>query len=511
MVGGAWVCQNKDQSNRWIRLVDLYEAEKEFQVPLKSFTGKDYREIQSILLEQAVDFFSESFYEGVSSSLREIEQNIQSLDVDLAVIDDAAFRVMPSVQECPEGSIRYAQLANFTGYGTILINQRLFNDPVLSEMDKAALMFHESIYAFLRSSGEVNSVNTRKIVGYIFSSLNSEEIRQNVGDIIKNQEIEYVKYEDWAQVCGQFSESKGLLHQAVSNGQIKKVRLIIQCNVFVIDVRDNSRNTPLHIAADKGYIDIVRLLLSAGSDINARDDEGETPLSKAASHGHERVVEFLIDAGARLDEGSVGLALIRAARYGYKEIVAMLVAAGADIDRRGGNGYTALMTAVRYVHGEIVEMLIDAGADLDLQEDYERETALIKASRMGLRKIAEMLIEASADLNRQDRENQTALIVAVQQGHREIVQRLIAAGAHLELRSGDYGLTAIFMPLLPVYNHGENSRLILQDLIDAGADVNRRCEGWCSSKKGLKNPMGYALRHGRVDMTEMLANAGAKY
>ncbi len=184
--GGSWVCQNQDQLKtiRWAKLVDLYEAEKEFLLPMKSFGNRDYFEIVDA---QKVRLFSinKNLYERLVSYFDEVEANIREVDADLEIIDDALYRVRPSARDCLGGDIKYIQLANFTYYGSILLNQYLFNNPKLNEVDKAALMFHEAIYAYLRDQyGDDTSVRAREIVGYIFSSLKNVEIAEKIDSIL---------------------------------------------------------------------------------------------------------------------------------------------------------------------------------------------------------------------------------------------------------------------------------------------------------------------------------------
>lgn len=56
--------------------------------------------------------------------------------------------------------------------------------------------------------------------------------------------------------------------------------------------------TALHWAADRGHVDVAKLLLDNSADVNARDECGQTPLHYAASCGHEAIVKILLQHGA---------------------------------------------------------------------------------------------------------------------------------------------------------------------------------------------------------------------
>jgi ankyrin repeat protein len=79
------------------------------------------------------------------------------------------------------------------------------------------------------------------------------------------------------------------------------VALLLQRGVNV-NVRNSRGQTPLHIAAQNGQLDVVRLLLASQQiDVNARDQQGSTPLHLASEKGHVEVVQLLVAHGARLD------------------------------------------------------------------------------------------------------------------------------------------------------------------------------------------------------------------
>ena len=58
--------------------------------------------------------------------------------------------------------------------------------------------------------------------------------------------------------------------------------------------------TALMEAADEGHVEVVRLLLESGADINTQEDygNGATALMEAAGNGHVEVVRLLLENGA---------------------------------------------------------------------------------------------------------------------------------------------------------------------------------------------------------------------
>jgi ankyrin repeat protein len=86
------------------------------------------------------------------------------------------------------------------------------------------------------------------------------------------------------------------LLKAVNMGQTKAVELLL---VKGADVNKNfSGITPLHVAAARGLLDIMYLLVDQGAEVNAKDNRGNTPLHYAVFAGHQPQVAWLLDHGA---------------------------------------------------------------------------------------------------------------------------------------------------------------------------------------------------------------------
>ncbi len=132
---------------------------------------------------------------------------------------------------------------------------------------------------------------------------------------------------------------------------------------------DDNGYAPLHGAVRSGNVEIVRMLIDAGADVNVQDAEGRTPLYLTSN---EEIARMLIGAGAKLDiqDNWNFTPLHRAARFGEVGIIRMLIGAGADVNVQDNRGETPLHRAAYYGYVEIVRILIDAGARKNIF-DYE--------------------------------------------------------------------------------------------------------------------------------------------
>uniref|UniRef100_A0A4W4FXL2 Protein phosphatase 1 regulatory subunit 12A n=1 Tax=Electrophorus electricus TaxID=8005 RepID=A0A4W4FXL2_ELEEL len=70
----------------------------------------------------------------------------------------------------------------------------------------------------------------------------------------------------------------------------------------ITDVRHTkSGGTAMHVAAAKGYTEVLKLLIQAGYDVNIKDYDGWTPLHAAAHWGKEEACRILVDHMCDMD------------------------------------------------------------------------------------------------------------------------------------------------------------------------------------------------------------------
>ena len=181
------------------------------------------------------------------------------------------------------------------------------------------------------------------------------------------------------------------LTEAVEINDISKVKAVLASGADV-NGRDKLGETPLHVAAVRGYKETSQLLIAKGADVNAGDKRGLTPLHAAAWMGHKEIVILLISEGADVnarDKDGVA-ALHTAAMAGRKDTVALLIAKGAAINAKNEDGVTPLHAAALAGHKETVSLLIARGADVDAK-NKDGLTPLDAASQKGHWALVEML------------------------------------------------------------------------------------------------------------------------
>jgi len=136
-------------------------------------------------------------------------------------------------------------------------------------------------------------------------------------------------------VCAEdphWAQEKGItpLHMAAFNGDLAKVKKLLQDKSTNINATDIYGWIPLHDAVAGGHTKIVKLLLAAGAHINAQDiEEAYTPLHEAARMNHKDIVQVLLAAGADATIRDAGnqTALDIAQDYEFQDIVDILTAA----------------------------------------------------------------------------------------------------------------------------------------------------------------------------------------
>lgn len=195
----------------------------------------------------------------------------------------------------------------------------------------------------------------------------------------------------------------------------------------------------LGLAVRRGDAAMTRALLSAGLNAAAADETRTTPLMLAAGYGDLEMIKLLLDRGARPDavDARGRTALHHAAAAGSSQAVAVLLAVPREIDLADGSGVTPLIAAIRSGSAATVERLLAAGAAVD-----GREPALNVAAATGRADIVGAILTRRPSIDAADAFGDTALMAAARNGDAATSIRLLSAGANPRLRNRERAAAA---------------------------------------------------------------------
>jgi len=211
-----------------------------------------------------------------------------------------------------------------------------------------------------------NSNATKKIDGQSFPVL-SMAIFQGKSEIVR------LLIENGADVNQPTSDRLYPLHFAIglkgglitpdnmnSEAPTQILNLLFAANPL-IEARDNSGPTPLHVAAQTGSVEAAKALITRGASVDAINNAGNTPLFLAAREGYLPMLRELLTSGANvmISNSLGGTPLHAAASGGSIESVKILILSGADVKAQTQSGATSLVSAIMQKKIDVARYLSD--------------------------------------------------------------------------------------------------------------------------------------------------------
>ncbi|KAF3403072.1 Serine/threonine-protein phosphatase 6 regulatory ankyrin repeat subunit C [Talaromyces pinophilus] len=194
------------------------------------------------------------------------------------------------------------------------------------------------------------------------------------------------------------------------------------------DCKDGLGRTALSLAAARGHVAVVQLLLSRDDvDVNSVDHWGRTPLSWASAAGQDAVVGLLIshkNIKVNLSDDQGRTPLFWAVVNEHEGVMLELLRENADITTTDGSGATALHVASRRGHEDLSRHLLEHGASIEAKDKYGR-TALHEAALYGRELVVQLLLSKGANVAVVDTGGDTVLHRAAGNRDPTIARRLL--------------------------------------------------------------------------------------
>jgi ankyrin repeat protein len=231
---------------------------------------------------------------------------------------------------------------------------------------------------------------------------------------------------------------------------------------------------------DSRRLQITRILLDAGADINADDGYGATPLYTAVDRRYEEIAFLLLDRNPKVNTTT-----------------------GIYIDSPGN--YTPLHRAV--YNPRLLKALIERGADVNAQASWG-VTPYALALTEGYTDAVSILLSAGVAMPKEGPAATSLFVMAVFSASKseaclaaslETFRLLIAAGADPNGKhAAFYGDTTLHLAISQI----DEPAPFVKMLVGAGANVNER------NDEGLA-PLHFAAMYGTLETVKLLVNAGA--
>ncbi|CZR63647.1 uncharacterized protein PAC_13544 [Phialocephala subalpina] len=295
------------------------------------------------------------------------------------------------------------------------------------------------------------------------------------------------------------------LQVAAENSDTEMIRLLLKFRAEVNAPAASEMGRTALQAAIQGYDSAsVDILLKSGADINAPPSllEGMSALYGAVCNNDLTLARQLLETADPNGATSQHPPLVKAAQRGNSALVRSLIEAGTDANALGqkkGNSQFALQAAVEGGNIEIIRILLEAQADANASTHDVPSKPLVLAIGENRRDMVRLLLANGANVNPTPSVKSPATTAL---GHalarfvvnEDIVEDLIAAGADVNRQSSDYGL--------PLSTAASKNRRLTQRLLDAGANVNGQWPGRPTALQQACNGLN-------IDTIQLLLDTGA--
>ncbi|XP_056000947.1 serine/threonine-protein phosphatase 6 regulatory ankyrin repeat subunit A-like isoform X2 [Ostrea edulis] len=289
-------------------------------------------------------------------------------------------------------------------------------------------------------------------------------------------------------------ENIATLISLAKRGMLTSIDPFVQKNELV-DTVDSTKRSLLYFACENGHIDVVRLLISFGANINACDSSGKSPLSVAAENRFHSIVEALISAGAdtNTSDYSGRTCLHYAAKSGSFETVDLLLKHRDTVYKPDIEGVTPLHLGVKHGSIKIAQCFLVYGIDVN-ECDLQNTSPLFVAIAKAQSEIADFLIRHGADVNLSDEFGRSPLHIAAEIGSIRSLEILLNNDANVNQTDK--------LKKTPLFKAVEKGKNVVLTLINHGADVNL-----CDSRG--RSPLHTALENGHLFAMRTLLHQNA--
>jgi len=294
------------------------------------------------------------------------------------------------------------------------ISKEIMFDPVLAEDGQT---YERSCIEEWFRRNQTSPMTRQSIGTKLISNLMVKSIINNVLDEsntanfpVKGVETKYADINILKQKFDKLKEKEESIKlkeegifKLIYSGNIDVIKSLISIGTN-INISTINGSTPLFIACETGQYDVVKLLLENDAVVDQADDNGCTPLYVACQMGHTRVARLLLNNSADVNRPTYygDTPLYTACEEGYVDVVRLLLENGADVDRAASAEHTPLHVSCWKGNIDTVRVLLENGANINKYIGDSYMTSFMLACQQGNIDIVNLLLEKGVDINREN-------------------------------------------------------------------------------------------------------------
>ena len=197
---------------------------------------------------------------------------------------------------------------------------------------------------------------------------------------------------------------------AITHDSTSTVNFLLNQYPELISLADQDKNTPLHIVAATGNMEILNLLIGFKPNPNLTNREKETPIFIATNEGHR----------------NIALKLLSMSNLQLHRNIALKLLSMSNLQLTGDQSVNPVNIAITYGSTSTVNFLLNQCPELISLADQDKNTPLHIVAATGNMEILNLLIGFKPNPNLTNREKETPIFIATNKGHSDIVFQLLS-------------------------------------------------------------------------------------
>ena len=230
------------------------------------------------------------------------------------------------------------------------------------------------------------------------------------------------------------------VHNAAQEGNLDVLKLLKESGANIHAQTETGDNVIMSASLGTGDCDTVKWLIEQRVDVNQCDKTGYTAVHCAAQKGNLDVLKLLKESGANIHaqtESGDNVIMLASPGTGDCDTVKWLIEQGVDVNHCNKTGYTAVHCAAQEGNLDVLKLLKESGANIHEQSKRGENSIMLASFGTGNCDTVKWMIEQGIDMSHCCKNGCTAVHFAAVGGNLDILKRLKTIASNIKNKKND--------------------------------------------------------------------------